>query len=344
MLSRTILLLLAAGGPSFGGDWNPRLAADYLDGRQKAWFAWPAAQRPGGPCMSCHTGLTYLLARPELDGALRESGPTLYETGLLDSVRNRLPKKTAQEYSPGRAEPSASQAVGVESVLSALLLASNDARRGGTLSAETEQAFDRMWPLQTAGGWNWFNLDLEPWEEPESAFYGASLAALAVGVAPSGYQSRPEIQSKVEDLKRYLTARQQTQPLHNRLTLLWASTKLRGLLSGVDSKAIVEETLRRQQADGGWTIESLGSWRAHANAPAAAGSNAYATALVAFILQRAGRPPDTALDWLRAHQDPAGYWDAASMNKRYEPDSMPLLFMRDAATSFAAMALLESAK
>ena len=53
-------------------DWSPRLAAEYLEGRQKEWFAWPAAKAPGGPCISCHTGMTYLLARPALRKALGE--------------------------------------------------------------------------------------------------------------------------------------------------------------------------------------------------------------------------------------------------------------------------------
>jgi len=332
MLSRAFLLLLAMYGPALAGDWNPRLAADYLDARQKAWFAWPAASREGGPCVSCHTGLTYLLARPELDGALHEAAATSYETGLLDGLRRRISKR----------EPVASPAVGVEAVLSALLLALDDARRGSP-SPETEQAFDRMWALQTAGAWNWFSLDLDPWEEPESAFFGASLAALAVGAAPSGYQARPAIQSKVGELKAYLASRKAGQPLHNRLALVWASTRLPGLLSGAERQAILDETVRLQEADGGWSVASLGRWKPHPDALPAAESNAYATAFAAFVLQRAGASPAKALDWLRAHQDPAGYWDAASMNKRYEAGSMPLLFMRDAATSFAAMALLESA-
>jgi hypothetical protein len=51
-----------------------------------------------------------------------------------------------------------------------------------------------------------------------------------------------------------------------------------------------------------------------------------------------------ALDWLRSHQDQqSGYWAAESMNKTYAPDSMQIRFMRDAATGFAALALLENA-
>ena len=69
---------------------------------------------------------------------------------------------------------------------------------------------------------------------------------------------------------------------------------------------------------------------------------------VAFALEQAGlgrSNPDLAraLDWLKFRQNRQfGYWTADSMNKPYEADSMPLRFMQDAATSFAAMALLEA--
>src|SRR5205807_1647889 len=107
----------------------------------------------------CHTGLTYLLARSALGRALGETAPTTYETGLIEALRNRLSKKTPQEFSPRAKEPRGSEALGVESVLAALLLASDGARHGD-LSKDAEQAFDRMWSLQLSSGenkgaWNW---------------------------------------------------------------------------------------------------------------------------------------------------------------------------------------------
>src|SRR5205823_9474648 len=134
--------------------------------------------------------------------------------------------------------------------------------------------------------------------------------------------------------------------LHNRLMLLWAAAKLPNVLAAEARKGILDEACRKQQPDGGWTLESLGPWERHAAAPFAEGSSAYATALAAFTLQQAGlgRSHPTvgkALDWLRAHQDPKlGSWPAVSMNKQYEPDSMPVRFMQDAATGFAVLALL----
>ena len=352
MLTKVASILVTTCALSLAGDWSPKAAADYLDARQKAWFAWPTAQKgPEGPCLSCHTGLTYLLARPALGQALGENEPTSYESGMLQAIRKRVPQDTSEKFAPRSKEPKASESLGSEAVMSALLLASDDARHGG-LTKETEQAFDRLWAVQLTSGknkgaWSWNSFDLDPWEEPDSMFYGAALAALAVGVAPSGYQSRPNIQANVGALKAYLAAHQQSQPAHNRLLLVWASTKLRGIMTDTERKRIVTDVLHSQQPDGGWTIASIGPWKEHTNAPAASGSNSYATGLVAFVLQQAGIPRSNpsmnrALEWLRAHQDKDGSWDAQSMNKKYDAGSMPLEFMRDAATSFASLALLES--
>lgn len=249
---RTRLAVLLAFGVVvvFAADWNPRLAADYLDSRQKAWIAWPTAVHDGAPCISCHTNLTYLLARPALSSALHDQAEPSYRATLLDSLRHRLARKAA----PG------SQSLGTESVLAALLLASDDAAKGA-LTPETEQAFDRLWKLQiadgkNAGAWNWFNLDLEPWEEPESTFYGAALAALAIGTAPGGYAARPGIAANLDSLKSFLLAQQSAQPAHNRLVLAWASTKWPSLLTAAERKAIVDSVLTNKRPT------AVGRWRA----------------------------------------------------------------------------------
>src|SRR5215472_13671258 len=72
MLLSVRFLLLSIAVPGFGADWNPRLAATYLDAREESWRAWPYANQFGVPCISCHTGLPCLLARPLLRGALRD--------------------------------------------------------------------------------------------------------------------------------------------------------------------------------------------------------------------------------------------------------------------------------
>src|ERR1035438_8946141 len=91
---------------SLCGGWDARLAASYLDARQQEWLRWPPAKATGGTCLSCHTGATYLLARPALRRELGLSRPTSYETGLLEGLRARAGLLEAKEVSPAlAAEP-----------------------------------------------------------------------------------------------------------------------------------------------------------------------------------------------------------------------------------------------
>ena len=333
--------------PVLAQDWNAKSAAQYLDSRQKDWFEWPTAKTPDGPCVSCHTGLTYLLVRPTLRRSLGEAAPTSYETGLLDSMRSRVRRKEADELAK---KPT--QALGVEAILSALFLSQQDSGKT-SLSPETARAFEQLWAMQiregnSQGAWPWFSLELDPWEMPESAFYGASLAAQAVANTPVQYRDRPEIRERVSALTQYLKRELPSQPLHNRVALLWASTRLNGLLSESERKSLVVEVLSKQQPDGGWTTESLGKWMPHPKAPQSSGSSSYATAFVTYVLQKSGlsgsnKELGRALNWLKSHQDrQSGAWAATSMNKVFEADSMQIRFMQDAATAFAALALLES--
>ena len=156
------------------------------------------------------------------------------------------------------------------------------------------------------------------------------------------------VRSHAASLIAYLARPGSPPRLHDRLALLWASTATPAVLSDASRRALIAETFERQQPDGGWTTAGLGPWMAHPDAPPSSGSDAYATAYTAFVLQRAGVAPShpglaKALGWLRMRQDPAtGAWPAVSMNKRYPEGSMPSLFMQDAATAFAAMTLIES--
>jgi squalene-hopene/tetraprenyl-beta-curcumene cyclase len=354
---RIAVLFLLAEVSAFCWDWNPKLAAEYLDSREKAWFVWKPAIASGTPCVSCHTSVPYLIARPALRRALGESGRTEYETGLVDGVRARVTKTDANDLFAGISKNKllSQQVLGAETVLAALVLVLDDAGRGDALSPETEKALKRMWLLQirtgnAKGAWLWSDFDLDPWETPDAAFFGAALGALATGATPAEYQARPEIQANVAELKDYLRSTQKRQPLHNRLILLWAASRLHDLLPEADRKAIFEEVWRKQEADGGWTLPSLGAWKKRADAPPAEGSNGYATGLVAFTLEQAGiRGSDArlarSLAWLKSHQNPeSGYWVAESMNHRHENGSMPALFMRDAATGYATLALLGSSR
>ena len=338
-IALTAAVLLAAASP-VRAEWNPALAARYLDARQQAWFDWKTAQSADGPCVSCHTGMTYLLARPVLRRALHEGGPTTFETGLLNRLRAKMAKP--QEGALGT----------VEAVMSAMFFSREDAR--DTMSSHAKQAFDRLWETQDTGGankgaWQWDEANLDPWENHESGYYGAALVALALGqTLAQTPESYPPGNSPGVALMAFLMNPPAPPRLHDRLAALWASTSALPLLNAQARSAVVAEAFARQQPDGGWTTESLGPWTAHPDAPPSPGSHAYATAYTSFVLQRAGVSPSNpnlakAIAWLRARQDPAtGAWPAVSMNKRYPDGSMMSLFMQDAATAFASIVLVEA--
>ncbi len=334
------VFLASALVPLRGADWSPELAAQYLDARQKAWFAWKPALSPEGPCVSCHTGMTYLLARPALRQALGEGQPTPYELGLLDRLRANVGAKPEGALQ------------GVEAIFATYFLAQQDA--GKALSPETIRAFDQLWTLQiadgpTKGAWQWYPVNLDPYEHARAEFFGASFVVRALGIAPSEFVASAQVRRHLARLNEYLDAASPVQrPLHDRLALLWASSKLPEVLPEDQRKALIAELFDRQQADGGWTIESLGPWAPHPDAPPASGSNGFATAFSAYVLGQVGIPPShpgmtRALAWLTSHQDrQTGAWKADSLNKRYPLDSMQSLFMQDAATAFASLALIEA--
>jgi len=341
----TLVAILAATTSTLSADWSPEAAARYLDGRQKEWFSWKPALQADGPCVSCHTGMTYLLARPALRRRLKESQPTMYETGLLDRLRAKVGEKPAGALQ------------GVETIFSAMFLSREDALFASradavkTMSVHTQKAFDQLWALQGAegaskGGWRWYAANLDPWENAESGRYGASLAAVALTQTPAEYRNTAKVREQAAALEAYLMDAVATRRLHDRLALLLA----RAFISDSLRQSIATDALGKQQPDGGWTIESLGPWMAHADAPPSSGSNAYATAFTTFALLRGGIAPSdprlaNALTWLQSHQDATtGAWMAMSMNKRYPEGSMESRFMQDAATAFASLALIEAGR
>jgi squalene-hopene/tetraprenyl-beta-curcumene cyclase len=321
-----------------------------MDSRQKEWAAWPNALVSGVVCVSCHTGLPYLVSRPALRQSLDEkSGPTLYEDLLVEGTRATVFRTDAKELFGGLKGRLVDQVYAAVSVVSAVVIAMEDAPHG-KLSPEGEKAFERMWSIQVKegqdqGAWQWSDYNLDPWETKDSVVYGAALGALATGLAPADYQARPEIRRNVAALTAYLRAQQANSALHNRLFVLWASSKLRDLLPASDKQAILAELGRKQEADGGWALEAMGPWPKHDAAPASVGSNSYLTALAAFTMEQAGKTASDpvlsrALAWLRTHQNSEGYWAAESMNHKHASGTLPEKFMSDAATGYATAALL----
>ena len=354
--------------------WQPTAAAAYLDQRERWWMAWPIAARDHGTfCISCHTALPYALARPALSRILRETRPVPEEVKLLDDVttRVRLSTEVAPYYPwpPTRSrmvldwfadylfeivplsQPARTrQSRGTEAVINALILASRDARRG-VVGDETRQAFQTLWSLQVktgalAGAWTWLNFRNEPWEAADSPYFGAAMAAIAVGLEPDRYVARPDIQVGLRLLKSYLQRAVQDGHLFDRVMLLWASTRIHGLLDTSGRSAIVAALLDKQRNDGGWSLTALAPWQRLDGTPLTEqSSDGYATGLITLVLQETGLSRERlevkrGLDWLVQHQDrTSGAWPGYSLNVRREPGSDTGQFMSDAATAYAVLAL-----
>src|SRR3989454_4462514 len=178
--------------------WDQKAAAAYLDRRAGWWMEWPKAGRDHETfCVSCHTAVPYALSRPALRKALAEEALSVIERRLLDNVtkRVRLWKEVAPFYSDAdRGVYKTGESRGTESVLNALILASNDAQNG-QISSDTRTALDNMWAEQHStgnkkGAWSWLRFANEPWEADDSDYYGAALAAVAAGAAPPKFCAR----------------------------------------------------------------------------------------------------------------------------------------------------------
>ena len=124
-----------------------------------------------------------------------------------------------------------------------------------------------------------------------------------------------------------------------------------GLLEPQQRKAIITGILGKQQPDGGWSLSSLvAGWKRNDGTPQETRSDGYATGLIAFALQQAGVPRENpqqklALAWLAENQNKiGGFWLAYSLNKNEAHHLTPstALFMNDAATAYAVLALTEA--
>ncbi len=361
---------LSAAAPA----WDAAGAAMYLDTRMDSWWTNAKVLKTGdgeARCLSCHTAVPYVLARPALRRMLGETTPTPHEVRILDTVRARVATLDNQQPFYDHTEDKKIESRGVEAVLNAFVLTSHDVdTKASQPASATQAAMARLWEVQRQdGAWDWLNFGLEPYEAPDAVFHGATLAAFVAGSAPGMAASRTDAGAAGRQrLVRYLSTQVSSQRLFNRAWALLAASRMPGALTPVQRALIVRDLEAAQRADGGWALNELGPWRWDKTAPPFTGpgktdswllsvADGYATGLAIFALRESGAGATPAVvkgqQWLRSHQatgaaSEVGWapWRAYSLNFDREhggPKGEPWrrLFMSDLATAFAVLALAE---
>jgi len=294
-------------------------AAESLD---RVSLAWTQKQK----CGSCHTTFPYMMSRAVLKGT-----PSTAMTEVRAFFENRIRTlETDREKNPHFTR---------EVMGTAAVLAVHDSQTTGKLHPLTRQALDRTWTLQREdGAWDWPKCRWVPFEMDD--YYGALMVAVGVGHAPEGYARAGSARAGLEKLRAYFKATP-SPSLHHKAWLLWAATKLDGLMSVEEKQTTLKELLALQRGDGGWSMESLGKdWvgrkgeKSNPDAP----SDGYGTGLVVHVMREAGVPAgDAAIQrgahWLRTHQRESGRWFTRSLN------GVEQHYISHTATAFAVLAL-----
>jgi len=291
-------------------------ATHFLD---EAALAWQNEKK----CFTCHTNYAYLYARPLV--AADAKAHTEVRRFAEELVSERWPKQGPRWDA--------------EVVATAAALAFNDASSTSKLHPLTKTALDRMWTVQRKdGGWSWLKCNWPPMESDDH--YGATLAALATGVAPGAYAKSEIAQKGLAKLRDYLRKNPPTH-IHHRAMILWVSSYLDGFMSATEKQACIKELSALQKSDGGWALATLGDYkRVDKKEQDFATSDGYATGFVVYVLRKSGVPADDVrikkgIAWLKANQRESGRWFTRSANRDTKH------YISHAGTAFAVMALCE---
>jgi squalene-hopene/tetraprenyl-beta-curcumene cyclase len=277
-------------------------------------------------CGTCHTNYPYLMARPALKGA---------DTPAMGEVRRFFEERVAHWDDE---EEEARPRWDTEVVATAAALALNDAATTCRLHPLTRKALDRTWTLQKpGGGFGWLKCDWPPYEHDD--YFGAIVAAIGAGHAPDDYAKSPAARAGLDRLRGYF-AKNPPPDLHHATMLLWASTRLDGLMTDEQRAATIKRLRALQRPDGGWNLPSLGKWKRRDGSPndSDAPSDGYATGLAVFVFRKASVPADDpairrGAAWLLSHQRASGRWFTRSVNNDKHH------YITHAGTAFAMLAL-----
>jgi squalene-hopene/tetraprenyl-beta-curcumene cyclase len=299
-----------------GKAFSPAKAAAFLDGVGLDWT------RTRG-CATCHTNVPFMLARPKVVGG--DPGPMREVREFLEGTVKRWEREKPR--------------VDYEVVATAFALAGNDAATTGKLHPLTRTALDRVWTVQKPdGSWKWPDCDWPPLEHDQ--FYGVAFVAVAVALAPDNYRDTPAARAGLDRIRTYLKANP-TPELHHKATLLWASTRIDGLLTDGHKKETVAELRQLQRPDGGWNLPALGPYpkRKDGKTPNRTDvSDGYATGFVTYVLRQTGVPAADpavvrAVAWLTANQRESGRWFTQS------PGGGKHHYITNVGSAFAVLAL-----
>ena len=274
-------------------------------------------------CSTCHTVVHNLMVQP-----LLPPGGAKEETKFI----------RAQVMSYLK-EPRNPPPDGVQFGAAASAFAVNDALSGAGMTDDTRELFEHLWKIQGEdGSLRYSTANLLPFPS-RNGRYVEMLVALGAGYLPKEYLSSPGPAAGMSRLRHFI--RQHfPESLHDQAFLLWASVRTSGLLSSAEADRIRADLVRRQNADGGWTLPALGRWPRLDGAPNDPNgpSDGYATGLVTLALCESGhgasRPVARALTCLDRNQRVSGRWYTRSLySDRFQG------YLSNMATAYAMMAL-----
>ncbi len=276
-------------------EFSAENAARYID---RAAMTWQKQKK----CATCHTNMGYLFARPALASVLADSGEVraFYE----DYRKVRWAKNPPNEKQ------------GFWPIVVGAGLTFNDLQTTGKLSDVAREVLDMMWDAQREdGGWRWPDCDYAPMEIDDH--YGATVAALIVGLAPDGYAETEKAKAGLDKLRGYFK-NDPPKSLHHRAMLAWCSVRVDGIRSREQRDGTLVELLALQLDDGGWsTAGFLTDWKdleLQEGKPLATDvSDGYGTGFVIVVARELGVAADDprlqrGIQWLRHNQRESGKW------------------------------------